>query len=96
MTALALQYVSSAHSIVYLGLLPLATALSLPFGFFQSLVVYLLWDLQLFQGGESTLTGDFHMLVGSRYAEDTALSHHFGIVDWLKAVLQNCYSNSLD
>lgn len=27
LTALALQYVSSAHSIVYLGLLPLATAL---------------------------------------------------------------------
>ncbi|HED3887745.1 TPA: DMT family transporter [Morganella morganii] len=93
LTALALQHVSSAHSIVYLGLLPLATALfgvlrsnERPrpafwlFSVFGSLFVM---GFALFQGGESTLTGDLYMvaavlLCGLGYAEGARLSRPLG------------------
>lgn len=93
LTALALQHVSSAHSIVYLGLLPLVTALfgvlrsnERPrpafwlFSVFGSLFVM---GFALFQGGESTLTGDLYMvaavlLCGLGYAEGARLSRPLG------------------
>ncbi|HCM61513.1 MAG TPA: EamA family transporter [Morganella sp. (in: Bacteria)] len=93
LTALALQYVSSAHSIVYLGLLPLATALfgvlrsterpKPAFWFFSVLGSVFVMGFALFQGGESTLTGDLYMLAavllcGLGYAEGAALSRHIG------------------
>lgn len=93
LTALALQYVSSAHSIVYLGLLPLATALfgvlrsnerpKPAFWFFSVLGSVFVMGFALFQGGESTLTGDFCMLAavllcGLGYAEGAALSRYIG------------------
>ena len=93
LTALALQYVSSAHSIVYLGLLPLATALfgvlrsnerpRPAFWLFSVLGSLFVMGFALFQGGESTLTGDLYMvaavlLCGLGYAEGARLSRPLG------------------
>ena len=89
LTALALQHVS----IVYLGLLPLATALfgvlrsnerpRPAFWFFSVLGSLFIMGFALFQGGESTLTGDLYMiaavlLCGLGYAEGARLSRPLG------------------
>ncbi len=93
LTALALQHVSSAHSIVYLGLLPLATALfgvlragERPrkiFWFFSVMGSLSVMSFALLQQGESTIIGDIYMiaailLCGLGYAEGAILSKQLG------------------
>jgi len=93
LTALALQYVSSAHSIVFIGLLPLSTAL---FGVIrageQPRPVFWLFAIAgsacvvtyAFTGGiEASLRGDLLMLAaivvcGMGYAEGARLSRKLG------------------
>lgn len=93
LTALALQYVSSAHSIVFIGLLPLSTAL---FGVIrageQPRPVFWLFAVAgsacvvgyAFTGGiEASLRGDLLMLAaivvcGMGYAEGARLSRKLG------------------
>ncbi|WP_068298756.1 DMT family transporter [Pararhodobacter sp. CCB-MM2] len=93
LTALALQHITSAHSIVFIGLLPLATAF---FGVLRggerprpafwlfsgvgSLSVVL---FALTHGGEASLIGDLLMLAailacGLGYAEGATLSRRLG------------------
>ena len=93
LTAIALRYVTSAHSIVFIGLLPLCTAL---FGVLRggerprpafwlfsvagaSLVAGFAWS----ESGAATLTGDLVMvaaivLCGLGYAEGATLSRRLG------------------
>lgn len=93
LTALALQYVSSAHSIVFIGLLPLATAFFAVlrarerprklFWLFSVIGSLFVISFALFQGGESTLLGDMYMiaailLCGLSYAEGAVLSKQLG------------------
>lgn len=93
LTGLALQYVTSAHSIVLLGLLPLSTAifgvfrggerLSRQFWFFSLLGSALVSGFALFQQASFSLTGDVLMLAavlfcGLGYAEGAALSRSMG------------------
>lgn len=93
LTALALQHVTAAHSIVFIGLLPLATAL---FGVIRGgerpRPAFWLFSLSgaatvagfaLSQGGEGTLLGDVLMLAaillcGLGYAEGATLSRRLG------------------
>ncbi|MGN7741886.1 DMT family transporter [Pseudomonas sp. 22526] len=93
LTALALQYVTSAHSIVFLGLLPLATAVfgvlrggERPrpvFWLFSVLGSLLVVGFALSQGLSASPTGDILMLLailvcGLGYAEGAKLSRTLG------------------
>ncbi|MEQ4691001.1 DMT family transporter [Providencia manganoxydans] len=93
LTALALKQVTSAHSMVFLGLLPLSTAIfgvlrggerpHKAFWFFSVLGSLFVMGFAYFQGGNSTLIGDLYMLAavlvcGLGYAEGAKLSKHLG------------------
>ena len=93
LTALALQYVTSAHSIVFVGLLPLATAAfgvlrggERPrpvFWFFSVLGSALVVGFAFSQGLTASPTGDILMLLailacGLGYAEGAKLSRTLG------------------
>ncbi len=93
LTALALQHVTSAHSIVFIGLLPLATAIFAvirggerprpAFWFFSLLGSLLVAGFAASQGLNASLTGDLLMLsaiivCGLGYAEGAALSRSLG------------------
>lgn len=93
LTALALKHVTSAHSMVFLGLLPLSTAIfgvlrggerpRKAFWFFSVLGSVFVMGFAYFQGGSSTLIGDLYMiasvlLCGLGYAEGAKLSKHLG------------------
>lgn len=93
LTALALQYVTSAHSIVFLGLLPLATALfgvvrggerpPAAFWAFSVLGSLLVVGFALSQGLTASPRGDLLMLLaivvcGLGYAEGARLSRTLG------------------
>ncbi|WP_085637626.1 MULTISPECIES: DMT family transporter [unclassified Pseudomonas] len=93
LTALALQYVTSAHSIVFVGLLPLATAVfgvlrggERPrpvFWIFSLLGSALVVGFALAQGLSASPTGDLLMLAailacGLGYAEGAKLSRTLG------------------
>lgn len=93
LTAMALRHVSSAHSIVFLGLLPMATAIfsvvrggerpRLPFWIFSVTGSLLVMGFALFQGGAISATGDLLMLAsvvvcGLGYAEGAKLSRELG------------------
>ncbi|MGH8811269.1 MAG: DMT family transporter [Advenella sp.] len=93
LTALALQHVTSAHSIVFIGLLPLATAVfgvlrggeqpRPAFWFFSVTGSLLVAGFALSQGLSASLTGDLLMLAavlvcGLGYAEGAALSRKLG------------------
>ncbi len=93
LTALALQYVTSAHSIVFIGLLPLATAAfgvlrggerpPLPFWLFSCLGSAFVVGYALTQGLAVSLVGDLLMLAavvvcGLGYAEGARLSRRLG------------------
>ncbi|MGN5764313.1 DMT family transporter [Acinetobacter calcoaceticus] len=93
-TALALQYVSAAHTIVFVGLLPLATAIfgvlrggerpNLIFWLFAILGAALVFGFMLIQTGTWSFNyGDLFMLLaillcGFGYAEGGQLSKHLG------------------
>ncbi|MBC8996970.1 DMT family transporter [Pseudomonas sp. N40(2020)] len=93
LTALALQHVTSAHSIVFVGLLPLATAIfgvlrggerpRAVFWFFSVLGSALVVGFALSQGLTASPTGDLLMLAailacGLGYAEGAKLSRTLG------------------
>ncbi|CDF82303.1 Uncharacterized transporter ydeK [Pseudomonas knackmussii B13] len=93
LTALALRHVSSAHAIVFVGLLPLATALFAVlragerprpvFWLFSLLGSAVVAGYALAQGGAGSLLGDGLMLAavlvcGLGYAEGARLSRHMG------------------
>ncbi|HCR2161401.1 TPA: DMT family transporter [Enterobacter asburiae] len=93
LTAMALRHVSSAHSIVFLGLLPMATAIfgvvrggerpRLAFWIFSVTGSLLVMGFALFQGGAISATGDLLMLAsivvcGLGYAEGAKLSRELG------------------
>jgi drug/metabolite transporter (DMT)-like permease len=93
LTALALQHVTSAHSIVFIGLLPLATAISgvirggerpkPAFWFFSVLGSALVAGFALSQGLTASPVGDALMLAaivacGLGYAEGAKLSRTLG------------------
>jgi drug/metabolite transporter (DMT)-like permease len=93
LTALALQYVTSAHSIVFVGLLPLATAAfavvrggerpRTVFWFFSGLGSLLVVGFAITQGLTASPTGDILMLLailacGLGYAEGAKLSKTLG------------------
>ncbi|MBK3399415.1 MULTISPECIES: DMT family transporter [Methylobacterium] len=93
LTALALQHVTSAHSIVFIGLLPLATALfgvlrgnerpRPAFWLFSLMGSGAVAGFALVQGGAASLAGDLLMLAaillcGLGYAEGAALSRRLG------------------
>jgi len=93
LTALALQHVTSAHSIVFIGLLPLATALfgvlrggerpRAAFWIFSLVGSAAVAGFALVQGGPASLAGDLLMLAaillcGLGYAEGAALSRRLG------------------
>src|SRR5215203_5451002 len=89
LTALALQRITSAHSIVFIGLLPLATAIfgvlrggerpKAAFWFFSILGSLSVAAFALSQSGAASLTGDLLMVAailvcGLGYAEGAVLS----------------------
>lgn len=93
LTALALQHVTSAHSIVFIGLLPLATALfgvlrggerpKPAFWLFSIIGGLSVAGFALSQSGSTSLTGDLLMvaailLCGLGYAEGATLSRRLG------------------
>jgi len=93
LTALALKQVTSAHSIVFVGLLPLATALfgvirvgerpRPAFWLFSGLGSAVVVGFALSQGFSASLTGDLLMLAailvcGFGYAEGASLSRKLG------------------
>lgn len=93
LTALALQYITSAHSIVFIGLLPLATAVfgvlrggERPkplFWLFSGVGSATVVGFALAYGGESSLAGDLLMIAavivcGLGYAEGAKLSRTLG------------------
>ena len=93
LTALALQYITSAHSIVFIGLLPLATAIfgvlrggERPkplFWLFSGIGSATVVGFALANGGEASLAGDLLMvgavvLCGLGYAEGARLSRRLG------------------
>lgn len=93
LTALALQHVTAAHSIVFLGLLPLMTAIfavlrgkerpARAFWTFSVLGSLLVVGFALSQGAALSLTGDMLMLAavilcGLGYAEGAALARESG------------------
>jgi drug/metabolite transporter (DMT)-like permease len=93
LTALALQHITSAHSIVFIGLLPLATAAfgvlrggerpKPVFWLFSGLGSATVAGFALSNGGAGSLTGDLLMvaavlLCGLGYAEGAVLSRRLG------------------
>lgn len=93
LTALALQHVSSAHSIVFIGLLPLATAIfgvlrggerpKRAFWLFSVVGSLLVAGFALSQAGNASVTGDLLMIAailacGLGYAEGATLSRRLG------------------
>ena len=93
LTALALQHITSAHSIVFIGLLPLATAAfgvlrggerpKPAFWLFSCLGSLCVAGYALSQSGGASLIGDLLMvgaiiLCGLGYAEGAALSRRLG------------------
>ena len=93
LTALALKHVTSAHAIVFVGLLPLATALfgvwrggerpRLPFWIFSIIGSGAVAAFALRNGGQASVVGDALMLAaivacGLGYAEGARLSRGFG------------------
>jgi len=93
LTALALRHMTSAHSIVFIGLLPLATALfgvlrggerpRPAFWLFSGVGSLTMVLFALTRGGEASLTGDLLMLAailacGLGYAEGAALARRLG------------------
>src|SRR5882724_3225140 len=93
LTALALQHITSAHSIVFIGLLPLSTAVfgvlrggERPkplFWLFSCVGSATVAAFALLNGGSASLTGDLLMVVaivvcGLGYAEGAALSLRLG------------------
>ncbi|MDY0921642.1 MULTISPECIES: DMT family transporter [unclassified Leclercia] len=93
LTALALRHVTAAHSIVFLGLLPLMTAIfavlrgnerpARAFWIFSVLGSLLVMGFALSQGASLSLTGDLLMLAavivcGLGYAEGAALTRECG------------------
>ncbi|WP_431824668.1 DMT family transporter [Burkholderia sp. F1] len=93
LTALALRHVTSAHAIVFVGLLPLATALfgvwrggerpRLPFWVFSLIGSGAVAAFALRNGGEASPVGDALMFAsivacGLGYAEGARLSRHLG------------------
>jgi len=93
LTALALQHITSAHSIVFIGLLPLATAIfgvlrggerpKPAFWLFSIVGSLLVAGFALSQSGGASLTGDLLMLAailvcGLGYAEGATLSRRLG------------------
>lgn len=93
LTALALQHITSAHSIVFVGLLPLATALfgvirggerpKPAFWLFSIVGAASVAGFALSQSGPVSLTGDLLMLAaivlcGLGYAEGATLSRRLG------------------
>jgi drug/metabolite transporter (DMT)-like permease len=93
LTALALQHVTSAHSIVFLGLLPLATAIfgvlrggerpRPAFWLFSIIGSLLVMSFAFVQGVSASLVGDSLMLAavvvcGFGYAEGAKLSRELG------------------
>ncbi|MCP3461861.1 MULTISPECIES: DMT family transporter [unclassified Bradyrhizobium] len=93
LTALALLHITSAHSIVFVGLLPLATAIfavlrggerpRLPFWLFSIVGTATVAGFALSGGGAGSLTGDLLMvaailLCGLGYAEGATLSRRLG------------------
>lgn len=93
LTAFALQHISSARSIVFIGLLPLATAIfgvlrggerpQAAFWLFSVAGSLLVAGFALSQGDSASLTGDLLMvaailLCGLGYAEGAALSRRLG------------------
>lgn len=92
LTAVALQHITSAHSVVFIGLLPLSTAVfavlragerpRLPFWLLSGAGSLIVVSFALSQGGGS-LTGDVLMLAailvcGLGYAEGAQLSRRLG------------------
>ena len=93
LTALALQHITAAHSIVFIGLLPLATAIfgvlrggehpQMPFWLFSGMGSLLVAGFALWQGDSASITGDLLMLAaiivcGLGYAEGATLSRRLG------------------
>ncbi|KAA0596243.1 drug/metabolite transporter (DMT)-like permease [Azospirillum lipoferum] len=93
LTALALQHITSAQSVVFIGLLPLATALfgvlrgrERPrpvFWLFATVGSLTVAGFALWQGGGASLTGNLLMvlailLCGLGYAEGASLSRRLG------------------
>ena len=93
LTALALQHITSAHSIVFIGLLPLSTAIFAVlrggerpqplFWLFAILGSATVAGFALSNGGSGSLAGDLLMiaaivLCGLGYAEGAALSRRIG------------------
>ena len=93
LTALALQHITSAHSIVFIGLLPLSTAIfavvrggerpKLPFWIFSALGSALVAGFAFMQGLTASPVGDALMLAaiivcGLGYAEGAKLSRTLG------------------
>ena len=93
LTALALKHITSAHSIVFVGLLPLATAIFAvlrggerprpAFWLFSCFGSALVGGFALTQSGTASLTGALLMLAaiaacGLGYAEGAALSRRLG------------------
>ncbi|CCD92508.1 conserved membrane hypothetical protein [Bradyrhizobium sp. ORS 375] len=93
LTAVALQHVTSAHAIVFIGLLPLSTATfgvlrggERPrplFWLFACLGAAAVSGFALSQGGAASLTGDLAMVAaiivcGLGYAEGALLTHRLG------------------
>ncbi|KAB0266128.1 DMT family transporter [Microvirga brassicacearum] len=93
LTALALQHITSAHSIVFVGLLPLATAIfgvlrggerpKPVFWLFSGLGAATVAGFALVNSGAGSLTGDLLMvaaivLCGLGYAEGATLSRRLG------------------
>jgi drug/metabolite transporter (DMT)-like permease len=93
LTALALQHITSAHSIVFIGLLPLATALfgvlrggerpKPAFWLFSVLGSLLVAGFALSQSAAASVTGDLLMVAailvcGLGYAEGATLSRRLG------------------
>ncbi len=93
LTALALQYVTSAHAIIFIGLLPLSTAIfgvlrgserpRPAFWIFSVAGSFLVAGFALIQDGDSSPIGDAFMLAsivvcGLGYAEGARLSRRLG------------------
>lgn len=93
LTALALQHITAAHSIVFIGMLPLATAIfgvvrggerpHAPFWAFSIIGAAAVAGFALYGSGGGTLVGDLLMVAailvcGLGYAEGATLSRHLG------------------
>lgn len=93
LTALALQHITAAHSIVFIGMLPLATAIfgvlrggerpHAPFWIFSIIGAAAVAGFALYGSGGGTLVGDLLMVAailvcGLGYAEGATLSRRLG------------------